>query len=420
MSKCVKGTRDIDNIAIETRNFIMKNVREVFLLRGGCEIDTPVMELRDFLTSKFIDTDDKLVYDLMDQGGENTSLRYDLTMPLMRYIGTTGMKNWKRFQFGKVYRRDQPSFTKGRWREFMQADFDIVGNYSTPYSDFEILSMISQIFNDIGVKDFVIKINYKFMLDNMLKACGVPIEMFSTVCSSIDKLDKIPRQEFKRELVGKSVGLDVIINLMKALQEDKKDWWTTDDDVSKTYELLVKSKVINNIKFEPTLARGLDYYTGIIFEVVFPNSKYGSMCGGGRYDNLISTTTQFQGKCIGFSIGIDRVLDYMMSSPKVSQEEEEFSVLTATIDVSCDYKVLLVDKLNTRGIRADYFPNDTQNLQKQLTYALKNKYTFIIIIGKTEIANGTYKVKNLITRDSEDVPMDGISWYLKNEMKNMS
>lgn len=179
----------------------MNTIADIFKRHGAVEIDTPVFELKEVLTGKYGE-DSKLIYDLEDQGGEKCSLRYDLTVPFARFMANnTNIKNIKRFHIGKLYRRDQPNMTKGRYREFTQCDFDIAGKYDAMIPDAEVLVVMQEILEALDVKDYLVKVNHRKILEAMIETAGADTSLFKTICSSIDKLDKQPWSEVKEELV---------------------------------------------------------------------------------------------------------------------------------------------------------------------------------------------------------------------------
>jgi histidyl-tRNA synthetase len=297
------------------------------------EIDTPVFELKETLTGKYGE-DSKLIYDLADQGGELLALRYDLTVPFARFLSLNSVGNIKRFHIGKVYRRDQPALSKGRYREFYQCDFDIAGVYARMVPDSECLCVASEILSTLPIGDFGIKLNHRRLLDAILDLCGVPSDRFRTICSAVDKLDKEEWNEVKREMVeDKGLQPEVADKIGTFVLRKGAPW--------DMYNSLMESQVFGNhagaleamedlkilfgyleamdklkyISFDLSLARGLDYYTGVIYEAVCMNgnTQVGSIGGGGRYDNLVSMF-QESGKitpCVGVSIGIERVFTLM-------------------------------------------------------------------------------------------------------------
>jgi histidyl-tRNA synthetase len=331
--KIAKGTRDYGSQEMMIRDQAFQAIRRVFKSHGAVEIDTPVFELKETLTGKYGE-DSKLIYDLADQGGELLALRYDLTVPFARYLALNAVGNIKRFHIGKVYRRDQPVLSKGRYREFYQCDFDIAGNYGRMVPDSECLVVAAEILGSLDIGDFQIKLNHRRLLDAILDLCGVPADKFRTICSAVDKLDKEPWTEVKREMV-EDKGLDSSVadkigkfvvrkgspwELYYALMEEKafgdhKGAMEAMEDLRILFTYLEAMDKLKFISFDLSLARGLDYYTGVIYEAVSMNgnTQVGSIGGGGRYDTLVS---MFQDAgnvtpCVGVSVGIERVFTLM-------------------------------------------------------------------------------------------------------------
>jgi histidyl-tRNA synthetase len=206
--KTPKGTRDYLPTEMTLRHDMFHTISHIFKKHGAVTIDTPVFELKEILTGKYGE-DSKLIYDLQDQGGELCALRYDLTVPFARFLASTGsqFQNIKRFHIGKVYRRDQPSMNKGRMREFFQCDFDIAGSYDAMIPDAECLRIMTECLEALQIGDFVIKINHRGVLDGMFEVCGVPQDKTRAISSAVDKLDKLPWLEVKKEMVHEK-GLD--------------------------------------------------------------------------------------------------------------------------------------------------------------------------------------------------------------------
>ena len=330
--KIAKGTRDYRPEQMMIRDEAFQIIRRVFKSHGAEEIDTPVFELKETLTGKYGE-DSKLIYDLADQGGELLALRYDLTVPFARYLAMNP-RNIKRFHIGKVYRRDQPQLSKGRYREFYQCDFDIAGVYGRMVPDSECLCVASEILAGLPIGDFGIKLNHRRLLDAILDICGVPSDKFRTICSAVDKLDKEPWSEVKREMVDDK-GLDPSVadrigvfvvkkgepwDLYNELMDSKafgnhKGAAEAMEDLRILFTYLEAMGKLKYISFDLSLARGLDYYTGVIYEAVSMNgnTQVGSIGGGGRYDNLVGMF-QPDGKetpCVGVSVGIERVFTLM-------------------------------------------------------------------------------------------------------------
>lgn len=315
--------------------------------------------MKEILSGKYGE-DSKLIYDLQDQGGELCSLRYDLTVPFARWLAmNSSIQNIKRYHIAKVYRRDQPAMTKGRMREFYQCDFDIAGQYDSMLPDAEILRIVCEVFNGLGWNDeYLIKINHRGILDGIFTVCGVPVDKIRAISSAVDKLDKLPWGIVRKEMIEEK-GLDDAVadriwnfvqkkggrDVLQYLQSEESLKSNASmakgvEDMALLFQYLEAFNIIDKVEFNLSLARGLDYYTGIIFEVVTegsappsataqkpsrtpnkekpkdadedrsndPSVGVGSVAAGGRYDGLVG---MFSGKqqipCVGISFGVDRI-----------------------------------------------------------------------------------------------------------------
>jgi histidyl-tRNA synthetase len=331
--KVPKGTRDYLPEQMLIRDEAFTIIRRVFKRHGAVEIDTPVFELKETLTGKYGE-DSKLIYDLADQGGETLALRYDLTVPFARFLAVNAVGNIKRYHIGKVYRRDQPALSRGRYREFYQCDFDIAGTYGRMVPDSECLVVACEILDALPIGNFGIKLNHRRLLDAILDICGVPADKFRSICSAVDKLDKESWSEVRREMVEEKglagdvadkIGEFVVLKgepweMYNSLMDGKKFGEHTGalaamEDLRICFDYLEAMDKLRFISFDLSLARGLDYYTGVIYEAVCMNgnTQVGSIGGGGRYDNLVSMF-QEAGKvtpCVGVSVGIERVFTLM-------------------------------------------------------------------------------------------------------------
>ncbi|GIQ84512.1 histidine-tRNA ligase/ATP phosphoribosyltransferase regulatory subunit, partial [Kipferlia bialata] len=336
--KVARGTRDMTPAQMAVRQYAINKVSDVFKRHGAVSIDTPVFELRSTLLGKYGDDGAKLVYNLADQGGEQLSLRYDLTVPFARYVAMHGISKIKRYHIAKVYRRDNPVMTKGRFREFFQCDFDIAGESEGMLPDGEVLCVIVEILRDLPLGDFEVKINHRLLLDATLDICGVPASRFRQVCASIDKLDKCPWSEVREEIIQRGIHADVadriytLINhrgpVAEVLADIERE--NTFGDHAGAQKALSELTLLSNylslfgvadcIKLDLSLARGLDYYTGLVFEAVC-DGGVGSISGGGRYDNLVGMYSGSQIPAVGGSIGIERI--FTILEAKLARGEME-------------------------------------------------------------------------------------------------
>ncbi|KAJ3064002.1 hypothetical protein HDU98_000239 [Podochytrium sp. JEL0797] len=353
--KTPKGTRDFVPEEMAIRESMFAAISGVFKRHGAVTIDTPVFELKEILTGKYGE-DSKLIYDLKDQGGELSSLRYDLTVPFARFLAMHGISNIKRYHIAKVYRRDNPSVNKGRMREFFQCDFDIAGEYGPMIPDAEVLKTVSDVLEAVDIGKFKIKLNHRKILDGMFEVCGVPADKFRAISSAVDKLDKAPWAEVKKEMVEEK-GLDAAV--ADKIEQYVKlsggvevcDTLAADPafctspralegvaDMRLLFKYLDLFEVTPKISFDLSLARGLDYYTGVIYEAVFEStseetSGVGSIAAGGRYDDLVGMFSPSGKKipCVGVSVGVERVFAILLA--KMKAEKEKGKVRTTATQV---------------------------------------------------------------------------------------
>ncbi|XP_063460701.1 histidine--tRNA ligase, cytoplasmic isoform X1 [Pan paniscus] len=333
--KTPKGTRDYSPRQMAVREKVFDIIIRCFKRHGAEVIDTPVFELKETLMGKYGE-DSKLIYDLKDQGGELLSLRYDLTVPFARYLAMNKLTNIKRYHIAKVYRRDNPAMTRGRYREFYQCDFDIAGNFDPMIPDAECLKIMCEILSSLQIGDFLVKVNDRRILDGMFAICGVSDSKFRTICSSVDKLDKVSWEEVKNEMVGeKGLAPEVAdrigdyvqqhggVSLVEQLLQDPKLSQNKQaleglGDLKLLFEYLTLFGIDDKISFDLSLARGLDYYTGVIYEAVLLQTPaqageeplgVGSVAAGGRYDGLVGMFDPKGRKvpCVGLSIGVERI-----------------------------------------------------------------------------------------------------------------
>ncbi|XP_014309303.1 histidine--tRNA ligase, cytoplasmic isoform X2 [Myotis lucifugus] len=383
--KTPKGTRDYNPRQMAVREKVFDIIISCFKRHGAEVIDTPVFELKETLTGKYGE-DSKLIYDLKDQGGELLSLRYDLTVPFARYLAMNKLTNIKRYHIAKVYRRDNPAMTRGRYREFYQCDFDIAGQFDPMIPDAECLKIMCEILNSLQIGDFLVKVNDRRILDGMFAICGVPDSKFRTICSSVDKLDKVPWEEVKNEMVGeKGLAPEVAdrigdyvqqhggVSLVEQLLQDPKLSQNKQaleglGDLKLLFEYLTLFGIADKISFDLSLARGLDYYTGVIYEAVLLQAAaqageeplgVGSVAAGGRYDGLVGMFDPKGRKvpCVGLSIGVERIFSIVEQRLEALEEKvrtTETQVLVASAQKKLlEERLKLVSELWDAGIKVD-------------------------------------------------------------------
>ncbi|XP_078443663.1 class II aaRS and biotin synthetases superfamily protein [Wolffia australiana] len=436
LPKIPKGTRDFgkDQMAVRERAFSI--IVDVFKKHGATALDTPVFELRETLMGKYGE-DSKLIYDLADQGGEICSLRYDLTVPFARYVAMNNISSLKRYQIAKVYRRDNPS--KGRYREFYQCDFDIAGQYEPMEPDFEVIKVLTELLDALNIGEYEVKLNHRKLLDGMLAICGVGPEKFRTVCSSIDKLDKQPFEQIKKELVeekglpeetAEKIGEFVKkrgepFEILRCLKEPGSPFLEHEEslaalaDLEILFRALEKSKSVGKIVFDLSLARGLDYYTGVIFEAAFRGAtQVGSIAAGGRYDNLVG---MFSGKnvpAVGISLGIERVFTIMEQLAKDQNQSlraTETEVLVAVLGKDLALAAELVSEMWAAGIKAEFGIH--KKVMKHIDRARQARIPWLVLVGELELEKGIVKLKNIDEAAEEEISRGEIVEQLIKRME---
>lgn len=422
--KTPKGTRDWHGEDIALRNHTFDQIRKVFRLHGGEEIDTPAFELKTYLTGKYGE-DTKLIYDLQDQGGEICALRYDLTVPFARWLGMNNIRTIKRFQIGKVYRRDQPALKQGRMREFFQCDFDYAGQCDLMVPDSEVICIAAEVFEALGLP-IVIRLNHRLILNGMFTAVGVPEALVRPISSAVDKLDKLPWGEVKKEMEEKGLDAGLADKLAEYVLRDtasdvtstlaflKSDaLLSTNKDVQqgvKEMELLIQYliayDVTKYIQFDLSLARGLDYYTGLIYEIVVQNqsdTSVSSIAAGGRYDNLAGMFSSRDVPCVGISFGIDRILA-ILKGLKQNAGRAQKGKVDVWIVIASDSAGLVAQRmaiardLRSSGISVDFDPKADKKPRKQMDVAEKSA-AVVVFLEEDDTMPGHARVKILSLPD---------------------
>lgn len=422
LPKLPKGTRDFAKEQMAVREKAFSIIVEVFKRHGASALDTPAFEMRETLMGKYGE-DSKLIYDLADQGGELCSLRYDLTVPFARYVAMNGLTSFKRYQIAKVYRRDNPS--KGRYREFYQCDFDIAGQFEKMMPDFEVIKILTELLDELDIGEYEVKLNHRKLLDGMLAICGVPQEKFRTICSSIDKLDKQSFEQIKKEMVDEKglsneisdrIGTFVKwrgppVELLSKLKQERSFLENNEsslalDELEIMFKALEKSKCIDKVVFDLSLARGLDYYTGVIFEAVFKGAaQVGSIAAGGRYDNLIGMFGTRQVPAVGISLGIERVFAIMEQLQKDKNQEiraTETQVLVSILGDDSALAAELVGELWNAKVKAEFMIH--KKVMKHIDRARDAKIPWMVLVGERELSEGVVKLKDVVAAIDYEVP----------------
>ncbi|XP_059061954.1 histidine--tRNA ligase, cytoplasmic-like isoform X1 [Achroia grisella] len=437
--KTPKGTRDYNPQQMAIRNNVLQKIITVFKKHGAECIDTPVFELKDVLTGKYGE-DSKLIYDLKDQGGEILSLRYDLTVPLARYLAMNKITTLKRYHIAKVYRRDNPAMTRGRYREFYQCDFDIAGQYDLMVPDAECLKAVTEILDALDIGKYVLKVNHRRLLDGMFEACGVPADKFRPTCSSVDKLDKSPWEEVRTEMINEKgvspdaadrIGKYVLLNggvelAEKLLKDEKLSNTKAAIEGLEGIMLLLKYCELFGIKdkivFDLSLARGLDYYTGVIYEAVLTEpikigneeQSVGSIAGGGRYDNLVGMfdTKNKQVPCVGVSIGVERifsVLEAKLAAGEMRVRTNEVDVYVASAQKNfLEERMKICTELWNAGIKTEQSYKKNPKMLTQLQHCEDSCIPLAVVLGESELKRGMVKIRDIVSRQEEEVQREDL------------
>lgn len=396
----LKGFRDFLPSEKRVRDSVMTKIKSTFELYGFEPLETPSLEYAELLLGKYGDEADKLVYSFEDRGGRKVALRYDQTVPTARvlseYQNELG-KGFRRYQIQPVFRADKPQ--KGRYREFIQCDADIFG-ITSPLADAEILATYYNIYKNLGLEDLVIELNDRETLINSLTPYANDQVSVSSIIQSIDKLDKQTTGEVEKELIAKGLTQDQANSSLNSILSATPS--TNLQAIIIAAQSLGVSK--SNLKFNPALARGLDYYTGMIFEGKIPGES-GSVGGGGRYDRLIESLGGPNIPAVGFGLGFDRTVEVLISrSLVVSNPTTQVLVTIFSSDLQGE-TLKVAAKLREAGINTELYPEPSDKLDKQFKYADKKGIPFALVLGQDELNNNTVTLKNMSTGEQVTLPL---------------
>lgn len=438
-----KGTRDFSPLEMAKRNYIFNTIREVFHLYGFQQIETPSMENLSTLMGKYGDEGDKLLFKIQNSGDYfsgitdeellsrnavklaskfcEKGLRYDLTVPFARYVVMHREEltfPFKRYQIQPVWRADRPQ--KGRYREFYQCDADVVGSDSL-LNEVELVQMIDAVFTRFGVR-VAIKINNRKILSGIAEIIG-EADKIVDITVAIDKLDKIGLENVNAELASKGISQEAIdklqpIILLSGTNEEKIATLKTVLAASETglkgveeSEFILNSitelGIHSEVELDLTLARGLNYYTGAIFEVKALDVQIGSISGGGRYDNLTGVFGMAGVSGVGISFGADRIFDVLNQLDLYPKEAVNGTQLLFVNfgEKEAAYCLPVLAKTRAAGIRAEIYP-DSAKMKKQMSYANDKNVPFVAIVGENEMSAGQVMLKNMQTGEQHLVDSD--------------
>ena len=438
-----KGTRDFSPVEMAKRNYIFNTIREVYALYGFQQIETPAMENLSTLMGKYGEEGDKLLFKIQNPGdyfrgrtdeellSRNATklaskfcekgLRYDLTVPFARYVVMHREElalPFKRYQIQPVWRADRPQ--KGRYREFYQCDADVVGSESL-LNEVELMQIVDTVFSRFGIR-VCIKINNRKILTGIAEMIG-QADKIVDITVAIDKLDKIGLDNVNAELIENGIPADAVEKLQPIikLSGTNKEKLATMREVLKDSEIglkgveesefildkLDKLGLKNEIELDLTLARGLNYYTGAIFEVKALDVQIGSITGGGRYDNLTGIFGMPGLSGVGISFGADRIFDVLNQLDLYPKETINATQLLFVNfgDAETDFCLPILAKARAAGIKAEIYP-DSAKMKKQMTYANAKQIPFVAIVGESEIAEEKINLKNMTTGEQSMVTPD--------------
>ena len=455
-----KGTRDFGPQEMAERNYIFDTIRSVFRTYGYSQIETPAQENLTTLLGKYGDEGDKLLFRILNSGDafsgvgigdcriegdtydsralslkvSEKGLRYDLTVPFARYV--VQHQNdisfpFKRFQIQPVWRADRPQ--KGRYREFYQCDADVIGSRSQ-VNELELVQIVDRVFSLLDVR-VLIKVNNRKVLTGLAEICGFPDKVVD-ITVAIDKLDKIGMEKVREEMLGRGLSEEAIsviepilslsgtasekIASMRSLMGGASASGIVSetglkglDELEELFALIGAGGVSQPVEIDLSLARGLNYYTGAIFEVKAMDYQIGSICGGGRYDNLTGIFGLPDVSGVGISFGADRIYDVLKGLGKFPEDLSTATrLLFAVMDRDALLYVLPIAKtLREKGVSCEVYP-DVSKLKKQFDYADRKGIPFLSINGSNEISEGLVNIKNLATGDQKAFSKDNIEGIL--------
>lgn len=439
--------RDFLPADVRKRNYVIGIIKEVYESYGFEPLETPAVENLDTLMGKYGEEGNQLIFRILKRGEKlvqsaskdgserdesrtlnelsDLALRYDLTVPLARVVANNKNelpKFFKRYQIQPVWRADRPA--RGRFREFYQCDVDAIGS-SSMVVEAELISAVSEILKRLGFNDFVVRLNHREVLADILDTAGVPEELHGDALVAIDKLDKIGTEGVATELAQRGVPetaskmlLDIFEQTHRIISEGKEVNRTIVSNLINIVSNEVLTKIGEILKFvpgcpielDPSLARGLSYYTGAIMEINVPDLA-GSLGGGGRYDGLIGMFGKEQIPACGFSLGLERILVVMdergMFPPEIAESTPADVMVTIWNEETISESLKLASELRSAGIRVSVYP-EPDKLGKQIKYADSIKVPFVCVLGESELAEGSVTIKNMKTGAQNTVERDEI------------
>lgn len=414
----LKGFRDFLPAEKRKRDFVLGKIVEVFERFGFEPLETPTLEYAELLLGKYGTEADKLIYTFKDEGGREVGLRYDQTVPTSRVLAQYQQqlpKYFRRYQIQNVFRAERPQ--KGRFREFTQCDIDIFGS-TDPLSDAEIVACTYFAFKNVGFSNVELKLNdRKILIQTLSPFVTEKVNIFSII-QSIDKLDKLEPGQVVNELAKKGLSEKNAANAVLEISGGNLR-----DDVSPFTEnirsIIDTAKKLGvpgkSIGLYPTIARGLDYYTGMIFEVSVPEYGTNSLGGGGRYDDLIEQLGGVSVPAVGIAFGFDRMVEAAGQLGLISTQSLGTQVLVTVFNNSLlNSSIAVADKLRQANVATELFPNSQEKLDKQLKYADRKGIPYVVIVGPNEAKENKVKLKDMRNQSQSELTVDEVIAKLKS------
>lgn len=427
------GTRDFLPEDMIVREHVIGIIKKVFEEYGYDPMETPVIEFSEVLKGKYGE-EERLIYEFKDRGGRDLALRYDLTVPLSRVMAANPhlSKPFKRYQISRVWRYDNPQ--RGRYREFWQCDVDIVGSKSM-LADAELVMLAVDVFNALGFKGYQIRINNRKILDAMCSYAGIQENMKIEALRSLDKIDKIGVEGFTENLKQKDFSNESIQKVLEFIQLKGRSSEKLDSasrilsghkqGLEGTEELREMMNILAELGIEERsltidlgLARGLDYYTGPIYEIMSTDAKIGSLSGGGRYDKLIGCFAGADVPATGVSFGLERIIDVMKELRMVTLPKTKTLATVVSIDETTSMEAFrIAQRLRGAGIpvRADVIGE--RKITKQLKYTDTVGIPYAIIVGQTEMSRNAVKLKWMAKREEKEMKVEEVIEFLKTQLQ---
>jgi len=451
MPSIPKGTRDFLPEEMSKRNYIFDTIRNVFQLYGFKPIETPAMENLSTLLGKYGEEGDKLLFKILNSGNflqdikkdelitENSlrlsnhicekGLRYDLTVPFARFVVMHQNEihfPFKRYQIQPVWRADRPQ--KGRYREFYQCDADIIGSDSL-LNEVELIQIIDEVFGRLGIRIRIL-VNNRKVLSGIAEIIGEP-DKISDITIAIDKWDKVGNEKVNEELLTKGISMQSVnqlqpilrlkgsnhekLNNLKIILAESYTGLKGIEELEFIFNQLRGLEMTNPIELELTLARGLNYYTGAIFEVKAIDVEMGSITGGGRYDNLTGVFGLPDVSGVGISFGADRIFDVLN---QLNLYPESTTQATQVMfvhfgDKEVNFILPILHQLRKKGIRVELYP-EAAKIKKQMAYANNNRIQYVVLAGENEITKGRFTLKTMQTGEQKEITLDEILTAVKS------